>query len=293
MSMRLAILLACLLALISCTPETETTNRSPASSSAGSSSTTGLPARWSSSKLSSPLSVKVSSAFDTDFTAGDYDSDGYGPIRQMMKLWNESTTLYDFFNLSEANVGNREYSNLTDYYYQDGAQFGIYKSNSWFSDVSSAALAVTQYYGNKRTSSTGSQYVEIIHADIILNYASYTFTTDRFDFGSYDLPTVMLHELGHLLGLGHYSHPYAVMAPTLASYEVKRDLFYDKTNIANLYGSNNLAVKSLLKTNGAITPTSHPDDGEIVRGVIELMPSGDCHHYLEGKLIESHKAKLR
>lgn len=289
--MRYLTLLACLIVLVSCNPGgSDSSNRSPSSSS-GSSSTTGLSARWSSSKLSSPLSVKVSNAFDSDFSSGDYDSDGYGPIRQMMKKWNESTTLYNFFQLGESNISNREYSKLTDYYYQDSSQFGIYKSNGWFSDVSSAALAVTQYYGNKTTSSTGEQYVEIFHADIVLNYSSYTFTTDKFDYSSYDFPTVILHELGHLLGLGHTTNSFAVMAPTLASYDAKRDLFYDKANIQSLYGSNNLAVKSLLKTNGASTfdTPSSPDDGELVRGVIELMPSGECKHFINGKLEKIHK----
>lgn len=55
--------------------------------------------------------------------------------------------------------------------------------------------------------------------------------------GAFDIQTVALHEIGHLLGLGHSSDPEAVMAPAISPNSTKRNLTQaDLDAVAMLYG---------------------------------------------------------
>ena len=76
----------------------------------------------------------------------------------------------------------------------------IYKASTWNQELPRTALAVTQIFGIRHNNGTPSEYVQIIEADVLINWSYQFYPTV---VSGYDLYSVALHELGHFLGLGH------------------------------------------------------------------------------------------
>jgi hypothetical protein len=261
-------------------------------------STANLDVKWSAASLGgSGINLVLGDSIVNDqFVGADNDADGHNPVDQMLKAWNASNGSLTFFQVPATQVANREYANIKQYE-NDGEQ-GIYKSPNWFTDVDSRALAVTQYRGIRRNIGTSSEYVELTHADIILNYRDYNFTTDANSGAAYDFHTVIVHELGHFIGLGHTSSGAdSVMSSTLSIFDSDRSpSALDQQNLATNYGTAALTAGASRVIASAISsgpvekvlPPSAIEDSEGVHGLIELRVDGSCHHYENGELIESH-----
>lgn len=294
------VILMGLLTLSSCLKQ-GTNRQSSGGSTSFDSETT--PVRWSAAALNGGLDVRVSTSITNTFVGADYDSSGRNPVEQMFNNWNQASSL-TFFKLPAGTVSNKDNGDLNSYK-TDGV-LGIYRSNTWFSNVSSQALAITQYFGYKRNAGTSSEYVELFHADILLNYRDYNFSTDSTS-GTYDLASVVLHELGHFVGLSHVNafSTASVMQPYLGMSDEVRNLFnYDKSSVQSLYGLSGLSVApsafQVVSSQSTAGEESGPkklpkaarelEDGEI-HGVIELRADGHCLHYHNGELEYSHKAK--
>ncbi|MFQ5823253.1 MAG: matrixin family metalloprotease [bacterium] len=96
--------------------------------------------------------------------------------------------------------------------------------------TTSGSLATTTWWYN---TSTG----DITETDCVFNDPSYTWSTATpTPAGQYDIQSVMLHEFGHFLSLGH-STPPAIMQPTIPSGTQRRTLNADDQNgIRAIYG---------------------------------------------------------
>lgn len=257
------------------------------------------PVRWNISSLgSNGLNLRVSSDLSDDFVAADLDGNGHNPVEQMLKVWNGASSSLTFFKVSPTATTNKDSSDLNSY---NDSEFGIYKSYGWLQGVSNQALAVTQYYGQRRNIGAANEYVELIHADIILNYRDYTFSTDSSSTTTYDLHSVLLHEIGHFLGLSHVTSfsTASVMQPYLGLFDSQRALTaYDNSKIRSLYGvssleaphSNFIVGATVTQPSGdKVLPKAAKElkDGTI-HGLIELRADGECIHRENGRIIHRH-----
>lgn len=271
------ILLSCLLA---CKPKV-TSVREP-SSLGGSGS---APRYWRSSNL--PLTINVAD----DFFADDFQAlaDGeLNPFELGMKSWDDQVSV-QLFSISDHRTVNYISSNLDDY---DDSELGIYRLNTWFPNVTSDALAIAQYFFLRRNVGRSNEYNEIIHADIMVNTDDHIFYLDPSarGFNRYDLQTVVLHELGHFIGIDHLSGS-AVMNAFLSPGEEKRTLLLNDTNaVKQLYQPSVPALILSGLSAGGDDQEAHPDEGIKGRGIIELLQNGDCRHYEDGELVHTHKA---
>lgn len=271
------------LLLSGCMPKVEEKVKLVPRSQGGSSQ---YPGRWSAANLSSPLPVEISSALAAEFDASDLDAQGDDPIVQAMKSWNEAHPDLDFFDVPAGSIANKSSTDLTSY--RDGT-LGIYMSYDWFPGISSETIAITQYYGFLREPDSANTYIDLTHADIIVNYRDHAFSTSP-SFAEFDIQTVILHELGHFIGLKHPSDYFvpAVMQSTLSQGTQKRNLFaYDNNAVISNYNGYNA---NLTHFNAAAVDRGYDDEeAQEVSGYYELRRDGRCLQWLNGKLVHTHQ----
>ena len=273
-------LLLTLTSLASCKKSITTTRSIGSEYTAGSC----LIGRWPSSSL--PLNLKMSS----DFT-GDYNNSnlvaGLNPLEQMAKVWNNAVSPLVLITEHFPAAGTTGYASTNSF---SDSEIGIYKSFTWFNNVSSSALAITQFYGSVQESAGLGRYISLTHGDIIVNYRDYgsrLTMTNAFGF-EFDLPTIVLHEMGHLLGLCHEINHPSIMAPYYVT--TQRSLqAYDSDLIKDIYVDGVISGISVNNNTNALTSPV----GSHVSGVIELHADGKCVHYLNGKKMFEHQVDIR
>lgn len=263
--------------LVSCKKET-TTTRSVATINSGGKCLIGT---WSNAAL--PLTIRMSSEF-----TGDYNNThlvgGLNPLEQMAQVWNNSVAPKALITTPFPATAVSGFASTNSF--NDG-EIGIYKSHTWFSNVSSSALAITQFYGNIQETAGLGRHIGLTHADIIVNYKDYgsRITMTNHPMFEFDLPTIMLHELGHLLGMCHETVNDSIMAPYYIT--TRRSLeAYDIGHVNDIY------VDGIISGLTANTNALSAPVGSKVSGVIELHADGKCVHSVNGKKTLEHQVNL-
>ncbi|MHA2062391.1 MAG: matrixin family metalloprotease, partial [Candidatus Sifarchaeia archaeon] len=96
--------------------------------------------------------------------------------------------------------------------------------------ITGGSLATTTWWYNTTTG-------DILEADCVFNDNFIWSTATPTPAGEYDIESVMLHEFGHYLSLGH-STPPAIMQPTIPSATQRRSLDSDdQQGCRKIYGS--------------------------------------------------------
>ncbi len=231
-----------------------------------------------------PKNVKISTAFT--------DPGETAKITEMATAWDSAmNNQVQFFNFIIGTESEKTNSISGPNQLRDNV-FGIYKAANWPYPEYPDALAITQIFAIRYNSGSSNEYVAIQEADIIMNDENFDFDTGGFD---YDFRTVLLHEMGHFLGLQHkprdYNRNNTVMYPSIYSYETKRiPQTIDKQDLSEKYN----IVLPLTAGGSAITsdPVSYTkkpgDAGEVVKVILELRANGDCIHRMDGVETERH-----
>jgi hypothetical protein len=274
-AMRLLLLPFFIIALVACNSKT-------ASVTSGSVSATA-PFVWEGAPF--PKTMFISDQYST--------VDEQTKINDMMTAWETAMNHYDFFTVSgsadtkDINVANFSTSSLRD------GKLSIYKATMWPYPDYPDALAITQIFAIRYNSGSSDEFVAIQEADILVNYEFFEYDTTGF---SYDYQTVILHELGHFLGLQHkprsYNRNNSVMYPSIYSYEQKREpLTIDKQDLASKYSI------TLPLTAGGSSITSSPrtyskrGSGETTKILFELKANGWCVHHADGVEFARHQTR--
>jgi hypothetical protein len=154
-------------------------------------------------------------------------------VCDILEQWEQAAQV-DFFD--EINiVDNKNFSNLADYYFKDKLVNGIYLSSIQIDELPSHVLASCQVFVRAEYDEFKRPYLKIVHADIILNGYYHLFSFESQDNISYHFPSLILHEFGHFLGLGHFGSE--IMSKKGQSRLEVNDLLsdIDSDEIFNLY----------------------------------------------------------
>lgn len=233
-----------------------------------------------------PKQMYISSAYS--------DSNEQNKINETMAAWESALNSYDFFNTAGFEV--EKTATITSTSQLRDNKFVVYKATNWPYPEYPDALAITQIFAIRYNVGDSDEYVAIQEADVIVNYENFDFYLDTSSGFQYDFRTVLLHKLGHFLGLQHkaksYNRANTVMYPSIYTYETKRT---PKTvDIQDMSSKYHITVP--LTAGGsaiAATPKVYKkkagDDGQMTKVILELKSNGECVHHMDGVIVSRHR----
>jgi len=244
--------------------------------------------RWDLERIKSEsLDIRMSEEFYEFFAKKDEDKNGFNPIEQMAHTWNMAHPELDFYSLPFIRTEEKAYAELKEY--RDD-EMGIYLSRDWFEGHSSASLGITQFWAKRFNEGKANEYLMLVHADIIINFRDHDYSITKEE-EKYDLYTVILHEMGHMIGLPHprrLGEEDAVMAPRLGKGEIKRKLLpNDFKALFKTYPISD--SKYFFDIPDQTAPFNLFREPEEERFIVEFLKDGHKHYHHNGKYISCEK----
>lgn len=227
-----------------------------------------------------PTGNRIQLSLSEDFESLVYgtENDLSAETARIAAMWDAAVPNVPFFGPAVNIVPNLEYKNLESYWDpKDRTQIGIYHSDQWFEDVPSGAIAITQFYA-VQDFYNGKAYYKLIHADIIFNSRDHSFSMDESDRLEYHFPSVLMHELGHLLGLDHtfQMSSGSIMIPSFGPNYFQDSLAsIDEKNILKKYQFFETSLNNLNFSKGSGRPSNFKQ-GQVKRFIRYLKKNGNC-----------------
>lgn len=237
--------------------------------------------RWEEARF--PLNLKVSNHFANE---------QQDVIIDRMISWEDAiNNRYDFFADNVEIIDNFDPDSLDEHLKigtndpPEGKNMGIYYTTKYHPELVNFTIAVAYSLGYQRSDNVGP-YIEMVHSDIILNGRDFTFTIDP-QGADFDLESVIVHELGHLLGMKHeLSNVASVMKSSIWFGQIKRD----PTNRDSEVLRQNYRLDSTIANSyTAALRTGSFEEGKKVIILQKLKANGECEHYLNDTHLVSHQ----
>jgi hypothetical protein len=157
-------------------------------------------------------------------------------LNDVFSEWNSTVSDFVFYSTPEMARTNIDSNNLSDY--RNDPSFGIYHVTNWPRELGASTIAVTaNYYNSKGIFKDGINYYQLVHSDILINFFDHSFSSVG-EANRFDLPSILVHELGHMIGMRHapYEYPDSVMRSTATVNDIFRNLTsYDIETARNFY----------------------------------------------------------
>ncbi len=239
---------------------------------------------WKSSDL--PLYIRFSSSFSSsEITA----------LKSSSEILNSQANTIDLFDYASSTFSPPDFGSLSHCFLSTTTMEeavtcfnGRFEIQRVYDDLfPSNVIALTVFSGIEMNPGTTESIYEIKEADIYFNDFDYNFSTSP-SISTFHLQSVMIHEMGHLIGFGHYTASNSIMNKTLDYNQSKTTLFdIDKIMIDANYGLNGNARKADNSASFAALALRAEEEKNIF-GRIEVRDNSLCQHYINNKLIFEH-----